>query len=343
MKNTVLLVCISCVIFACSVKPKGVFTEPNTLKADYSNPDLWAALPSKVDSADLVPNKDFQNRQTTANADVFFLHPTTYTGSKKSQKSWYPSLDDAVTNKKTDETTIKYQASIFNGAGRVYAPRYRQMHLHGFYTNKPEEKREGEKAYKLAYQDVKTAFEYYLEHYNQGRPIIIAAHSQGTGHAITLMQEFFDGKVLQNLLIAAYLVGWPVKNDDFKTIQPCQSDDDVQCFCSWRSFKNGHLPKKQQIGANIISTNPLTWTISDEYAPKSLNKGAVLLKFEKVFSNLADAQVHEGILWVNKPKFPGSFLYWNKNYHVADLNFYWVNVRENAKQRVEAFQKSIKN
>ncbi len=41
-------------------------------------------------------------------------------------------------------------------------------------------------AFDLAYEDLKTAFENYLKHYNKGRPIIIASHSQGSLHALRL-------------------------------------------------------------------------------------------------------------------------------------------------------------
>ena len=61
-------------------------------------------------------------------------------------------------------------------------------------------------AFELAYQDVKKAFEYYLEHYNNGRPIIIASHSKGSTHTIRLLKEFFDGKQLKEKLVMAYLI-----------------------------------------------------------------------------------------------------------------------------------------
>lgn len=31
----------------------------------------------------------------------------------------------------------------------------------------------------LAYEDIKCAFEYYMENYNDGRPIVVAGFSQG--------------------------------------------------------------------------------------------------------------------------------------------------------------------
>ena len=46
----------------------------------------------------------------------------------------------------------------------------------------------------VAYADVKRAFDYYLENYNNGRPIIIAGHSQGSGHGMRILKEYFDDK-----------------------------------------------------------------------------------------------------------------------------------------------------
>jgi len=43
------------------------------------------------------------------------------------------------------------------------------------------------------------------------------------------------------------------------------------------------------------------------------------------------------VLWITKPKFFGSFVLTNPNYHIADFNFFYANVRKNAVQRVEAF------
>ena len=77
---------------------------------------------------------------------------------------------------------------------------------------------EGLKALNLAYEDIRNAFIYYLKNFNDNKPFIIASHSQGTVHAKRLISEFIDGKELQNKLIAAYLVGIKVKENEFKDI-----------------------------------------------------------------------------------------------------------------------------
>jgi hypothetical protein len=300
---------------------------------DYANLDNWAAHPDKLDNADKIPAQSELSDQSDLPADVFFIHPTIYT-KFKGNDTWNPSLDNEELNKDVDESTILFQASAFNEAGRVFAPRYRQAHIYGYFT---EDKINAKKAFEIAYKDVKEAFEYYLEHHNNGRPIIIAGHSQGTTHAGPLIKEFFDGRPLQKQLVAAYLLGMPVKKDYFNNISPCQDSTDIGCFISWRTFKHGYIPKKIAMGDSILATNPLSWQTNDSYVPKTANKGGLTYNFDHIFPNFADAQVHQGILWTHKPKFPFSFLYRSKNYHVADVNFFYMNVRKNAALRVKEF------
>lgn len=70
--------------------------------------------------------------QLLSQADVFFLHPTSYLDGKK-HNTWNAALNDEKINKKTDLGSILYQASLFNNVGKIYAPRYRQAHLYAFF------------------------------------------------------------------------------------------------------------------------------------------------------------------------------------------------------------------
>jgi len=330
MKKLLLFGIALVLLHSCAFKPGSSYSTSMPPAPDYSMPKFWAALPTKTDMADRAP-KGLSDGQGVAKTDVFFLHPTTYIGKGH---TWNASLQSEELNTRTDETTILYQASIFNAAGRVYAPRYRQAHLKSFSTT---DKLSAKAALDLAYADLRDAFQYYLDHYNNGRPIIIAGHSQGALHAIHLLKEFFDGKPLQQQLVAAYVVGWPVLKDEFSNLTPCESPNQIGCVCSWRTFKLGYVPPKYPTGDSISVVNPLTWNTDRQLVPKEENHGSVLRKFDQVYYKLVDAQIHEGILWADKPRFPGSFLFTRKNYHIADLNFYYFNVRENAVARAEAF------
>ncbi|MBC8173833.1 MAG: DUF3089 domain-containing protein, partial [Chitinophagales bacterium] len=181
---------------------------------DYSDPFYWSALPDKKDFADHIPANSpvvLVDGQASAQVDVFYLHPTTFF----SRTAWNADLTDGKTNNSVDERAVKNQATVFNGSCRVFAPRYRQVSYNAYFTLENEGARD---AFELAYSDVKAAFQYYLDHYNNGRPIIIAGHSQGTTHAKWLLRDFFDGKELQNKLVVAYLIGIPVYDYDFKFI-----------------------------------------------------------------------------------------------------------------------------
>ena len=301
----------------------------------FSQLDYWAAHPWKQDPSDSIP-AFLKNEKRDSLADVFFLHPTTFTRESDTMPS-NARIDDAYINAKTDYSTILYQASVFNQHCRVFAPRYRQAHIQNFYsadTNKSKA------AFEQAYSDIKTAFEYYLTHYNQGRPIIIAGHSQGAFLSERLLKEFFEDKPLSLQLVAAYIIGWPVPGHFYNTLTVCKEPDQTGCICSWRTYRVGYRPSYMQKETDTAwVTNPLSWTTSKEFISRNQNKGAVV-RYNKLYKKSTDAQISNGLLQTRKPRFPWSFLYRSKNYHVGDINLYYMNIRENVEQRITAFLRS---
>jgi len=306
---------------------------------DYSNLDYWAAHPNKKDPSDSVPKPLLDKYYPDTSVDVFFIHPTTYTENAKEFGS-NANIDNARLNAKTDYSTILFQASVFNEAGRIFSPRYRQAHLSCYFPKNAMDTLEAYKAFEIAYQDVKTAFEYYLEHFNNGHPIIIASHSQGTTHAKRLLKEFFDGTALQKKLVAAYLVGMAVDPGDYRSLKPCNKPEETGCMVSWRTFKNGFVPSYlADEKFQAVVTNPITWDARIPNADRLLNPGGILLNFNKIVPNVTNASISGNVLWADKPHFFGNLFYTTKVYHVADLNLYYLSIRNNVKLRSVAFQK----
>jgi Protein of unknown function (DUF3089) len=305
---------------------------------DYDKSENWAALPDKKDNADLVPNKSpLKDEQMHAQADVFYVHPTIYTYLPNTEFQWNANIQDQYLNRRVDSSAITNQATIFNAAGRIYAPRYRQAHYYAFVTPNKADK---DAALQLAYSDVKKAFEYYLKNYNQGRPFIIASHSQGTIHATKLIKEFIDGKELQKQFIAGYLIGIATPKKTFEHIEPCQNANQTGCFIAWTTFQQGYLPEWHPgKPTELVSTNPLTWSLDEQFAPKELNEGGVSYGFKWV-KNFADAQNHLGVLWINTPYVFGRSFVHIKNWHQADMNLFYVPIRNNAINRVSAYLKA---
>lgn len=298
---------------------------------DYAQQQFWAALPTKQDEADKTP-EGLTDQQATAEADVFYLHPTIYTDTKKGNDEWNASLQDEQLNTSVDESAMRNQASIFNAAGRVYAPRYRQAHLNVFRRRGTEV---AERALDLAYTDILAAFDYFINNYNQGRPIIIASHSQGTVHAARLMKDRFEGKPLRDQLVVAYLIGMPVPKQPFSDIPVCDNATATGCFVSWRTYRDDYEPSPRDTAMNVTVVNPLSWNSEPGKVPASENKGGVLYKFDKILPNLVSAEIRGPRLYTNKPKFFGDIFFNTKNYHIGDLNLFWVNIRDNAVLRVE--------
>jgi pimeloyl-ACP methyl ester carboxylesterase len=307
------------------------FDNPST-EPDYSQLNYWAAHPDKKDPSDSLVNQ-LQPEVRDSSVDVFFIYPTTYTGKRQ---GWNADINDAGLNAKTDYTSILYQASVFNRDCRVFAPRYRQAHFSAFFIPAEDSK----PYFDTAYADVKKAFAYYLAHENKGRPMIIAGHSQGAMMAERLLKEFFDNKPLTKLLVAAYIVGWPIPQNSFEQLPVCSSPEQTGCFCGWRTFREGYRPRyvKREKDSSYV-TNPLSWDTTETFIPKEENKGSVLREYNKVIPHTTGARLSKGVLWATRPHFPGWIFYRTKNYHIADMNLFYVNLRENVGQRIHAYFK----
>jgi hypothetical protein len=318
------------ILFFClktSAQPKNEIENKNP---NYSSLKYWAAHPWKKDLSDSLPRgiSNYFTRDTMV--DVFFIHPTTYT--QKDFIVWNAQIDNEEINSLTDKTTILYQASAFNENSRVFAPRYRQAHINSFYINSEV----AQNYFDIAYTDIKNGFEYYLKYYNNGRPIIIASHSQGTKHAGRLLKELFENKPLYKQLVCAYLIGMPVPENYFTKIPPCNNANETGCFVSWRTYKNGYEPNLNETFKSIV-VNPLTWTRTDSLIGKEKNLGGVLSNYEKIVPKVVDAQIHNNILWACKPDVFGKALFFKKNFHIGDINLFYINIRENVKNRTEKF------
>ncbi len=316
------------------------------IRIDYANFDYWAAHPTIIDFSDSLSKGLTKRDPADSGVDIFFIHPTTYfdrniiendTVFPFSSELWNASLKNVAVNNKTDETSVLYQASIFNRAGRVFAPRYRQANYFAYFT---PDTAGAERAFDFAYRDVKEAFQYYLDHYNKARPIVIASHSQGTTHAKRLLKEYFEDKALMNQLVVAYLVGMPIETSYYKSIPVCATFDETGCICSWRTVKEGYLTEFQKKeDFRVMITNPLSWDTLSTPIDRHENKGAILKNYNKIIPYTTGGRIYRNVLWVNKPRVFGSFLLKQKNYHIGDFNLFYLSVRKNAEDRIKEYKK----
>ena len=330
----VILTALGVALYSCIVPPRSFNHTAKPSPPDYTQAKYWAALPDRKDSADFeLVRYGIKDGQKEAKADVFFITPTNYL----SGLHWNVSVDDSAANAVTDNIGCKLLASAYNGSCKIYAPRYRTAILYSYFARD----KNARLSFGLAYEDVKTAFKYYMKHYNKGRPIVIAAHSQGTDYAVKLVKDFFDkDTVLTKQLVAAYLLGRPIYDTTFKYIKPMYSATEYGGFVVWNSVSYHTNTFYGDPVGKIIGVNPLSWKGDTAHVPASFNKGSLPFSADRIDTGLVDAKLApSGFLWVQKgsgpfSEYPGTTTFY---YHKDDYAFFYMNIRENVEERVNHY------
>ncbi len=306
------------------------YTMPD--QPDYRDNTFWAALPEMEDNADNAPAVvGVEDKQAGADVDVFYVHPTTFLNKAE---GWTADAKSKIQLGPFDP--LHLQASVFNGSARIYAPRYRQATLFSFF----DESGEGKKALAIAQKDIIDAFIYYLAHYNQGRPFIIAGHSQGSLLLIPVLR--YLERYPTDKFIVAYVPGWSISSEDFDSLKPCDSPTQLQCFNVWNAKHWGSLPEEfvttsRYVGADCV--NPISWKNNEVVANKDEHLGGIDIVASSLDKNYARAKCHGDMLWVDIPDNPKYQSTLNKkNYHLVDYGLFYLNIRENIQQRIDAYR-----
>lgn len=317
-----------------AIKPSHTFDEEQRpSKPDYQVDTTWAALPSKKDGADVSPQGTDLDQQDLAGVDVFFIHPTTLYSSSR----WNQDLNDEEVNALTDGLVLNNQASVFNNCCSIYAPRYRQATLYSFF----EENENSKQALDLAYQDVAVAFDNFLARRQQGRPFILASHSQGSLHLDRLLKEKIHNQELLELMIAAYPVGFPI--DGSNGIDICKSASQLHCQVTWNSL--GPDASSYRDTSNDICVNPISWNHDESLATADKHLGAVSFQATAAIEkNILNAQCQGGRLIITDIKsdnFSEGSL-GKDNFHIHDYSFFHMDLRNNLKEKLAAFHSKLR-
>ena len=337
------------------LKPSGGFDLASVPPApDYASPDAWAALPDRQDNADVVPPESgATDNQATALVDVFFVHPTTYYQSDM----WNARYDEpGVTTEFLEDGVLRHQAAVFNGSAKVYAPRYRQATLYSFMGDEPDTYA----ALTFAYEDVERAFDHFIENMNTGRPFILASHSQGSLHAMKLLEEKIAGTPLANRMVAAYIVGYSIPEElGADGISPCADEYSTGCYLNWNSLTSdakttgwkqttkiwidGEL--QHIAGRKITCVNPIVGILGASAAQSENIGGQPFADSEEsiraVVPGLTEATCTDGMLIVSPPTDDDGLTFGvnGGDYHIYDYNLFHMNLRADIARRIGAFWK----
>ncbi|MBK5264963.1 MAG: DUF3089 domain-containing protein [Alphaproteobacteria bacterium] len=338
-------------LMTAAMVPSVTYAEPKPLGSGaYAKQSMWYARPdiSRDNPALWTPKGVAANHD--GHAAIFFIHPTSY----RERSQWNAPLNDEESAYYA-KLFIKGQASAFNGAGEVWAPRYRQATFGAFLTIKND----AQNAIDAAYRDVASAFAYFLSQ-NPNRPIILAAHSQGSLHLMRLMKEEVAGTPLAHRIVAAYIIGWPVSlQSDLPALglPACIKKDQANCILGWQSFAEPAdtsivrsvydtslgLTGQPRKGTRMLCTNPLTGA-PDSAAAARTNLGTLSLRDAMNETALVPGAIparcdRQGFLLIGPPPELGPFVLPGNNYHVYDYGLFWANIRADANERLKIFLK----
>ncbi|MBY8821122.1 DUF3089 domain-containing protein [Sphingomonas colocasiae] len=323
---------------------------PATDAGAYADRKLWLARPDITQGNPALWAPQGLAPAPAPRAAVFFIHPTSYLN----RAAWNAPLDDAEANDRA-ALFLRGQASAFNEAGAIWAPRYRQATFGAFLTGQAE----ADKALALAYGDVLAAFDHFIGSIPADQPIILAGHSQGALHLTRLLRERVAGKPLAARIVAAYVVGWPVsRTTDLPALAmpECTAADQTGCLLSWQSFAEPAEPEavletydgstgfdgKPRKDTPMVCTNPLTG-MAGGTAPMTANLGTLVPSADLKTATLTPGAVParcdaRGFLLIGDPPAMGPYVLPGNNYHVYDYSLFWANVRADAVRRLAAYK-----
>ena len=217
----------------------------DTAKNDYADGRTWLCRPGRQDACvvDLTttivaPDGTLTREPFTANPnapiDCFYVYPTVSL-DKSGNSDMEPGPEE--------NGVVRVQLARFASQCRLYAPMYRQATLTALRaaaSGSPIAVDRG-----LAYDDVLDAWNYYLQHDNNGRGVVLIGHSQGSGVLTQLIRSEIDGKPVQAKIVSALLLGTSLavpKGKDvggaFRHMPLCREKTQTRCVIAYASFRS---------------------------------------------------------------------------------------------------------
>lgn len=305
-----------------------------------------AGCGTESQSVSLYENSDnwvYLETAETAAADVFFICPTVYSGT---DDSYNMSLEDTA-SKEAFAGATNMEKGIYDEDARFFAPYYRQAGLN-VYELPPEER---EAYLSLAYEDIKEAFTYYLEHYNQGRPIVLAGFSQGADMSIRLLKDCFAREEVNDLLVACYAIGWRITEEELEEyphLRFAAGETDTGVIISFNSEAESVTDSLMiPAGTRTLAINPLNWKTDSTPASREENAGACFTDYSgsivTEIPHLTGAYIdpQRGALKVpdvSPQEYPPVLSIFSDGiYHLYDYQFFYRNLQENVGVRIDAY------
>jgi len=228
---------------------------------DYATAENWLCRPGHneactvdLDTTIVKADGSLESEPFKASSDApidcFYVYPTVSLDTT-------PNSDLIAGPEET--SVVRAQFARFASQCRLFAPLYRQVTLTALRTSLGGGNAMPDRM--VGYRDVLAAWQYYLEHDNAGRGVVLVGHSQGSGVLVQLIKEQLDKKPVEGRLITALLLGTNVTvpkdkpvGGTFANVPLCKSADDLGCVIVYASFRDTTPPPDNSLFAT--STDP---------------------------------------------------------------------------------------
>ncbi len=297
-------------------------------KIDYSDPENWMELPENPDKP----------------VDVIYLYPTVY-GTVETAADDIADIDD-LSMRMLAIYAAASQAGVFEESCNVYVPYYRQFtvdRLLDMIEKSPES------LYYCASQDIYRMLDYYFENLNEGRPFILAGHSQGSVWLTVILEDYMKEhpEYLENM-VAAYAIGYSVTKeylDENPHLKFAEGKDDTGVIISYNTEGPGN--KNQYncvVKEGALAINPINWKRDDTYASAEENAGSLDTDGEIIY-NYADARVdtERGVVICDSVELSPDIqealkeYFGAESFHLQDYSLYFMNLQQNVEDRIKSF------
>jgi hypothetical protein len=327
MKKTLFFGCLTtllAVAFSCNKQPK---TEP-TASIDYADATYWYSIGDESHAA-----------------DVFYVYPTVSTISfVDNGSSWF--ADITLPEVREEANGNQRFNKMLYGEYNFYAPYYRQMIFEAYQQPTPIL----DSLAQIAAKDINDAFQYYMAHYNHGRPFFLMGHSQGSQVLIELLKRGMTEEQRQ-LMVAAYCIGYHVTSEELsaypEALKPA-TDSLMQGLIIFNSVTDTTAIGMVSRG-DVVGINPTTWTMTTDTIPAEFHLG--MAKYNEARDSILIVPCSTRTVLYNHttvcpdldpemvfvPAYEQMFL--KGNLHFADSWLYGGNVLENMRCRLENFGK----
>lgn len=289
--------------------------------------DIFGPIPQKPDYAD---SSQWLIRYRGGEADIFYVISTETVDHLMGEDTCHYADTYLEPQRKTMLKEMLAVDSFYSGSFNYYSPFYRQVSMNSWLTP--------EKAYRrlpLSIGDVMNSWQYYLEHFNEGRPFILAGYSQGADAILKIIKNMPD--TVYQRMVAAYFIGFklaPEDVDSVDNIRLAEGATDIGVTIAFNSLRSPECMLFFSEGT-AACINPVNWR-TDSVSSTFVNYGR---RRNDTLSVRCDPECKHLIVsgWKKETIMP--FLGIPGNYHHMELRFYYPYIRQNMADRVAAFLK----